>query len=122
MFHSLLRLFFLRQICILLQRVWDFLYLQGRFLISSDLESVMPLTRSTIAGKSTENPSTFNPKRCALFIASATSALCMSNLDGMQPLLRQVPPILFFSITATFSPCWYAALATSNPEPLAYDY
>ena len=34
------------------------------------------------------------------------------------PRLRQVPSILPFSITATLSPCWYVALATSNPEPL----
>jgi hypothetical protein len=33
-------------------------------------------------------------------------------------LIVQVPPILPFSITATLSPCWNAATATSNPEPL----
>jgi hypothetical protein len=36
----------------------------------------------------------------------------------MQPLLRQVPPSLSFSTTATLRPCWKAALATSKPEPL----
>jgi hypothetical protein len=42
----------------------------------------------------------------------------MSSFDGIHPQLRQVPPIFPFSITATLSPCRYAALATSNPEPL----
>jgi hypothetical protein len=42
-----------------------------------------------------------------------------SSFEGMHPLLRQVPPILSFSIIATLSPRWVAAaLATSSPDPL----
>src|SRR5918911_4183146 len=78
----------------------------------------MLLTRLTIDSKSIVNPSTFIPKRWALLIISDTSALCMSNLEGTQPRLRHVPPILSFSITATLRPCWYTAFATSKPEPL----
>ena len=56
--------------------------------------------------------------QCEKVKVSITSALCMSNFDGIHPLLRHVPTILFFSIMATLRPRWYAALATSSPEPL----
>src|ERR1044072_8386456 len=46
------------------------------------------------------------------------SAVCMRSLDGIQPLLRQVPPILLFSTIATFKPLCAAACATSSPAPL----
>ena len=40
------------------------------------------------------------------------SVLCSSALDGMQPMLRQVPPsVARFSTQATFMPSWAARRA-----------
>ena len=44
--------------------------------------------------------------------SSNTSEACSSALEGMQPMLRQVPPwVLRFSTTAVFRPSWAARMA-----------
>ena len=53
-----------------------------------------------------------NPKSSALFASRSTSTLLTSALVGIQPRLRQVPPNLSRSTTATLAPrcaAWIAA-------------
>ena len=87
-------------------------------LMPSESESTMLFVLLTIFSKSTEYSLTFMPNCPAPLIVSATSALCISSFEGMQPRLRHVPPILAFSIIATRRPSCATAFATSRPEPL----
>ncbi len=50
------------------------------------------------------------PRPCAA--SSNISEACRSAFEGMQPMLRHVPPsVLRFSTTATFIPSWAARIA-----------
>src|SRR3989338_8798181 len=50
-------------------------------------------------------------------MVSATSAEWITILEGMQPRLRQVPPMALSSMIATFNPSSAAPAATFNPAP-----
>ena len=57
------------------------------------------------ASQSSRVPSTSTPMRFASdFNSVRSSAVCSSTLVGIQPTLRQVPPMVFFSIRVTEAP------------------
>ncbi len=70
-----------------------------------------------IEGRSSFGGGTLTPilaNECAA--SSNISDACNSAFDGMQPILRQVPPsVSFFSTTATFMPSWAARMAQTYP-------
>ena len=71
--------------------------------------------RSCAAPKSKET-SPEMPKVLAWWLKMcATSAFFNSDLEGMQPTLRQTPPQYCFSTTATFKPSWEARMAATYP-------
>ncbi len=70
-----------------------------------------------IEGKSSFGAGTLTPIFAKLWAASSNiSDACNSAFDGMQPILRQVPPsVAFFSTTATFMPSCAARIAQTYP-------
>ena len=74
--------------------------------------------RCITAAKSTWGVATFTPNATARCISPITLAERMMVFDGTHPLLRQSPPIQFFSIKATLPPNPAAAMAEISPaEP-----
>jgi hypothetical protein len=63
-----------------------------------------PNTRSRIAGQSAPAHLARTPNRPACRTSCATSAVCTSIFDGMQPRFRQVPPNRPLSATAIRQP------------------
>src|SRR5205814_3001174 len=70
-----------------------------------------------IAGRSSSTWPVLTPWTAIPCLASSKiSEDWSSALDGMQPMLRQVPPsVSRFSIQAVFSPSWAARMAATYP-------
>ena len=67
--------------------------------------------RAMTAPKSTSKPLHFTPKVSDSLIVRTTQADCRSNLVGMHPQLRHVPPRASFSIRVTSAPMRAARMA-----------
>jgi hypothetical protein len=77
------------------------------------LEATTSALRACIFARSSETWPTLTPWSASLWRASSKcSEDCSSALDGMQPMLRQVPPsVARFSTQATFMPSCAARIA-----------
>ncbi|CAB4640978.1 unannotated protein [freshwater metagenome] len=83
--------------------------------------SITPCLRVCVTEKSSTGSDVVRPNAAALSIARRIDAVSRSSLAGMQPTLRQVPPMRFFSIRAMLSPAdapYSAAAYPPGPPPM----
>src|SRR3989338_1789320 len=94
-------------------------FLSARTFFSMERESASTvwLALSVTCLKFTLFSDAVNPNSEARWMVSATSAECITILEGMQPRFRQVPPMAPSSTIATFNPSSAAPAATFNPAP-----